>query len=396
MNTKMKSTLIAATTAAALLATSAIASIATAGDATKLTVSFSVTNVPNTITEASKIADRVIAIACPVDPALLTAPATIPCSDEKSRIELDESGLSLSSGTLTGTFSIEVPLAPVTFATYLQLKPSASLGYQTGKTSDGVLIPLDATSSSISQTLSLALPNPGTVSFGTQRGGKDVRVNLTVVNVPTSINRASKLEDAVRVCVVPLAADATTIVNQTITSCSNRNSAEVKAASLVNGVWSGTVKLRGPKNSGDSANYALYAMIRSNRERGFAAQYGNGQFVTITNDGGVAKVTAGLDGLTIDLAANTGAGANAKVVPVVVPDDGNSYAVLITRISDGKESAAAYIPVKVGDVSVTLPGNLKGGNYRAQLVKVSAGDLFTLDSKSFLDDEIKQLSHSND
>lgn len=396
MNTKKKSALIAATTAAALLATSAIASVANAGDASKLEVSFSVSNVPGSITDPEKIADRIVAFACAVDPALEVAPASVPCSDENSRIELNESGLSLSSGTLTGTFSIEVPAAPVTYATYLQLKPTSSLGYQTAATSSGVLIPLTATSSSISQTLSFALPAAGSTSFGTQRGGKDVRVNLSVVNVPSRVTKASKLEDAVRVCVVPLASDATAVTDVTITSCPNRNGAETKASSLTNGVWTGTVKLRGPKNVGESANYALYIMIKSKRDQGLATQFGNGQFVTVTNDAGVAKVTAGLDGLTIDLATNTGTGTNAKVIPVIVPDDGNSYAVLITRISDSKETAVAYLPVKVGDVTVALPESLKGGNYRAQLIKTTAGDLFTLDSKSFLDDEIKKLSHSDD
>lgn len=394
MNTKKKYSILAVTAALAILAGSAVTATANADDGPKISVPFTVTNVPLTITDAEKIADRLIGIVCPVDPASASAPVTIPCADSNSRIEIDDDNVSLSNGTLTGTFEVDVPAAPVTYATYLQLKASTSLGYAVASTSAGVLMPLDATSTSTNASLSFALPTPGAVSYGTSNRGREVRVNLTVTNVPASVNKASKLEDAVRVCIIPLAADATTVTNPTITSCPS-NTAEVKASSLVNGVWSGTVKIKRPRESGASANYALYVSIRAKRDLALASQFGAGQFVTVTNDAGVAKVTAGLDGLTLDMALNSGSGAIAKVIPVVVPDDGNSYAVLITRIESSKERAVAYVPVKVGDTSVAIPGDLKGGNYRAQLIVLSTGDLFTLDSKKFLDDEVKSLTHGN-
>lgn len=394
MNTKKRNSLLAVTAAFAILAGSAVTATANADDGPKVSVPFTVTNVPVSISDAEKIADRLVAIACAVDPSSASAPATIPCADSNSRIEIDEEDVSLSNGTLTGTFEVDVPAAPVTYAAYLQLKASPSLGFAVASTSAGVLMPLDSSSTTTNASLSFALPTPGAVSFGTSNRGREVRVNLTVTNVPTSVNKASKLEDAVRVCIIPLAADATAVANPTITSCPS-NTAEAKASSLVNAVWSGTVKVKRPREAGATANYAMYVAVRAKRDLGLANQFGTGQFVSVTNDSGVAKVTAGLDGLTLDLALNTGTGAIAKVIPVVVPDDGNSYAVLITRIDSSKERAVAYLPVKVGDTSVTIPGDLKGGNYRAQLIILSTGDLFTLDSKKFLDDEVKSLSHGN-
>lgn len=394
MNTKNKKSLVAVAAIAALFAGSTFAASANAGDSPEVQVSYTVTNVPLSITDPEKIADRIVAIACAVDPSLSSAPVTIPCANSDSRIELNEENLSLSNGVLTGTFSIDAPAAPVTYATYLQLKSSPSMGYPVASNSAGVLIPLDATSATTEAGLNFALPTPGAVTYGTTNKGREVKVNLTVTNVPATITKASRLESSVRVCVISLPADATAVVDVTITSCP-KNTAEVKAASLTNGVWSGTVKIKRPRESASTANYALYVAVRSNRELGLATQFSAGQFVSVMNDSGVAKVITGLDGLTLDLSLNTGSGAIAKTVPVVVPDDGNSYAVLITRIDGTKERAVAYLPVKVGDISVTIPSDLKGGNYRAQLISVSAGDLFTLDSKKFLDDEVKALSKND-
>lgn len=245
---------------------------------------------------------------------------------------------------------------------------------------------------SLVATALVALLVTGTIATAASaHPSNKIAVNLTVTNVPVSITKASKLESVIRVCVLPLPSDATAVIDESITSCSSKRTYETKAASLADSTWSGSLSISAPKTAGESRNYAMYVQVRHSSKLGLATQYGLGQFVTISNVDGTPTVASGLDGLTVDLSANAGSGAISKVIPVSVPDDGNSYAILVTKIGDTTETAVAYIPVTVADTQVTLPSNLKGGNYRVQLIQISAGDTFTLDSKAFLDAPIEHL-----
>lgn len=384
MNNKITKSVSATVASLGLIAASLVIGSAAQASGSTFNIDVSVTNVPANVT-ANKLADRLSIKLCRLNDGVTVAPVT-PSGDCRERSLEDVAG-TVANGTFTATYALEKPSAATNYAMYLVMEKSSELGFRSDQVSVGVVNTIDSATSALDIPLaSLNLGTPAAPSTG-RVSGRKVAVNLTVTGLPAGF-KADKVKELLTVCANTLASDA---VAAPLTPGLCLKSGEIKGGTVnaTTGVYSATYQLNAPATDG-SQNYALYLQTKSKASYKLAAQTGAGQFVTITNTSGVGSVTAGLDGLTIDLSQNTGVGAIAKVVPIVVPATG-SFSVLITKIDGSKEIAVALIPVTVADTQIAIPSSLKNGNYRVQVIATSTGDLFTIDSKGYLDGRVNQV-----
>jgi len=361
-----------------------LASGANAADAT-VNVDVSVTNVPANVS-ASKLGDKLQLILCRVNDGVTVAPVkpTGDCRDS----DLEDVNGTIVDTTYSATYALRLPSQTTTYAMYLELEKSSDLGFKSSQYSAGVINTLTPSSTALDVPLSaLALGAAEAPSTGRVSGTK-VAINLTVTGVPAGM-KSQAVKELVSVCAVPLAIDVTT-VPETPGTCSKSREFKTGTLNTSTGVYSATYQMSAPSKAGTSANYAVYLQLKKKSDYRLNAQVGAGQLVTLTNNAGAGAVTAGLDGLTLNLATNTGSGAIQKTVPIVVPATG-TYAVLITRIDSSKETPVALIPVTNADTLVNIPSSLKGGNYRVQVIATTAGDTFTVDSKGYLDGAVQKV-----
>jgi hypothetical protein len=361
-----------------------LASGAKAADST-VNVDLSITNVPGNVT-ASKLADKLKLILCRVNDGVTVAPVK-PAGDCRDS-DLEDVNGTITEAAFSASYALRLPSQATTYAMYLELEKSSELGFKASQYSAGVINTLAPGTTALDIPLSaLALGAAETPSTGRVSGTK-VAINLTVTGVPAGM-KAQAVKELVSVCAVPLAIDVTTVPDVPGTCSKNR---EFKAGTLntTTGVYMATYQMSAPSTAGTSANYAVYLLLKKKSDYRLNAQVGTGQMVTLTNNAGAGAVTTGLDGLTLNLTANTGTGAVQKTVPIVVPATG-TYSVLITRIDGSKETPVALIPVTTADTLVKIPSSLKGGNYRVQVIATSTGDTFAIDSKGYLDGAVQKV-----
>jgi hypothetical protein len=362
-----------------------VASTANAADNT-VNVDVNVMNVSAGLT-ASKVQDRMKLILCRIADVVTTAPRT-PTGDCRDYDLEEATAANLQSGAFSAQYALRLPSQSTKYGMYLKFEKSSELGYTTDQYSWPVINTLSSSTTSLGSALNIfTLENPSTPSTGRIAGLK-VAINFTVTGVPAGM-KVQALKELVSVCAVPLAIDVTT-VPATPGTCSKSREFKPGALDATTGIYTGTYQLSAPATAGHSANYAVYLQTKRKSNYKLNDQVGPGQLVTVTNNAGAGVVTAGLDGLTLNLAANTGTGAIQKTIPIVVPAVG-TYAVLITRIDGSKETPVSLIPVTNTDTQVTIPSALKGGNYRVQVVATSAGDTFTIDGKGYLDGAVQRV-----
>jgi hypothetical protein len=271
---------------------------------------------------------------------------------------------------------------------YLEMGKSSDLGFYNSQTSAGVINTLSSTTTVLDVPLSTLVlgateaPKTGRVS------GKKVAINFTVTGVPATM-KSQSVKELLSVCAVPLALEVTE-VPATPGACSKSREFKPGSLNTATATYTGKYEMNAPSKSGTSSNYAIYLITKKKSDFRLNSQVSAGQLVTVTNTSGAGTVTYGLDGLTLDLSANTGAGAIQKTVPIVVPATG-TYSVLITRVDGTKETPVALIPVSNEDTLVKIPTTLKGGNYRVQVFATSQGDTFTIDTKGYLDGAVKPV-----
>lgn len=361
-----------------------LASGANAADAT-VDVSVNVTNLPANLS-ASKLSDKLKLVLCRVNDGVTVAPQT-PRGDCRDS-DLEDVNGSITDGAYAATYALRLPNQATTYAMYLELEKSSDLGFKSSQYSAGVINTLSSSTSSLDVPLSTLALGAATAPSTGRISGTKVAINLTVTGVPAGM-KAQAVKELVSVCAVPLALDVTT-VPETPGTCSKSREFKTGTLNSATGVYSATYQMKAPSTAGASANYAVYLQLKKKSDYRLNAQTGAGQLVTLTNTAGAGAVTAGLDGLTLNLASNTGSGAVQKTVPIVVPATG-TYSVLITRIDGTKETPVALIPVTTADTLVNIPSSLKGGNYRVQVIATSTGDTFTIDGKGYLDGAVQKV-----
>ena len=360
------------------------ASGANASDNT-VNVDVNVANIPASMT-ASKLQDKLKLVLCRVNEGVTEAPA-VPRGDCRD-YDLEDANGTIESQAYSTPYALRLPSQATTYAMYLELEKSGELGFPFSQYSPGVINTLSPSSTSLDTPLNIfrlsdaAAPSTGRVS------GLKVAINFTVTGVAAGM-KSQTVKELVSVCAVPLGLDVTT-VPATPGTCSKSREFKPGTLNTATSTYTGTYQMSAPSTAGTSKNYAVYLIAKKKSDYRLNSQVGVGQLVTLTNNAGAGAVTAGLDGLTLDLSANTGTGAIQKTVPIVVPANGN-YSVLISRIDETKETPVALIPVTNADTLVAIPSNLKSGNYRVQVIATSTGDTFTLDGKGYLDGAVQQV-----
>jgi hypothetical protein len=346
-----------------------------------VTVSVNVTNLPAGLTQASKIADPLILRLCPQAAGTTSAPATPSCTDDKYSYEINGDTARIIEGVFAGSASVKLPSTDTIYAAYLVFQKTGSLGLA-ATTSTGSLITLTSTTTGPVTGPSLALPAATAVSNGSSKDGKSVSVNLTVTGVPAKYTKTDSLKDAVKALVCPLTSDASTAPATAPSTCtSKQNGKDVSFSALAAGIATGTVSLPTPSAT---TNYAVYLTVAANKDTGFAAQTGAGQFVTVTVNGKAGAVSAGLDGLTLSLSANTGTAVIDKSIAISVPATG-TWAVMISKSGDkGKTSIVDVLPITAGATKVAIPSTYDSGTYTAQLIQLGGTGTFTLDKNKNL------------
>lgn len=385
MKSNMVRGLFASAATLSLVATGVLVASGANASGNSVNVDVNVTNIPVGLT-ASKLEDKLKLVLCRVNEGVDVAPAT-PTGDCRESDFEDVNG-TVDSQAYSVSYALRLPSQTTSYAMYLELEKSSDLGFASSQYSTGVINTLTSSSTSLDVPLNVfRLSDPSTPRTGRISGLK-VGINFTVTGVAAGM-KSQSVKELVSVCAVPLAVGVTEVPATPGACVKNR---EFKPGSLntATGTYTGTYQLSAPSTTGASANYAVYLIAKKKSDYRLNSQVGAGQLVTVTNTAGVGSVTAGLDGLTLNLAANTGTGAIQKTVPIVVPATG-TYAVLITRIEGSKETPVALIPVTTADTLVAIPSNLKGGNYRVQVIATTAGDTFTLDGKGYLDGAVQTV-----
>ncbi len=382
MNKKIRNVAIALATlalGATMIGSSPVFASGNNENKASVNVTVTATNLPQGLTQASKLADYLTLRLCPVAAGTTTAPATPACTDDKYSYEITSS--SIIEGSFVGATSVKLPSAETTYAAYAILQKTGSLGLA-ATTSVGSVITLNSATTGPVAGPTIALPAATAVSNGSSKDGKSVTVNFTITGVPAKYTKVDSLKDSIKALVCPLAVDATVAPETVPSTCTAKsNGKEVKLTSVSNGVVSGTLALGTPSTT---TNYAAYLTVAANKDSGFAAQTGAGQFVTVTVANKAGSVTAGLDGLTLSLSANTGAAVVEKVINVSVPATG-TWGVLVTKAGEkGKTSVVGILPIAAGATTVAIPATYESGSYSAQLIQLGSTGTFTIDKNKNL------------
>lgn len=346
-----------------------------------------------TITDAKELAEAIRVQTCVVAADVTVAPAVPDATCVAT--DLFENSATIVDGKLNANFYLPTPADGVTvrYAVYLSNKPEREFGLPAAS-AEAVLVDVTA-GMTFDVPLTYSLPTLGTATEGGKvgDGSSKVSVNFTLTNVPSKYTKANKLRELIKVNVYALPADATTAPATPEGLTLKKTYEENSKGSLLNGVYAGSVNIKVPTvESGLTVqNYAVYITLKRDREKGVASQTSVGQFVTATKDAtsGIWTVTAGLDGLTLDFAANTGSIANPAIVKVDTAGVSGNWGVLITRTdSKGNIKTVGLVSIPAGATSVALPKGLEKGDYEAHLVQLNSKAGFSLDKAKNLVSEI--------